>query len=282
MGLLDATGLSATTFAVHILVVAVLWFLISSFRSWHRLSHIPGPPLASLTSLWMGRELVRGQIAETTLRLQKYGHIVRVAPNYLLTDDPDVLRQVAAARSTYKRDEWWIGLRFNKDMDNMSTILEIEPHDKLKAKMAGAYAGRDGIDMETKVDEQIVHLKEVIRKRYSSGAGEVRTVDWAKVPYYFTLDVITYLAYGKEFGFLDSEGDLHDYTNSLDRFTIIGGLVTEMPWARACFTILGPLFQPRMTDKTGLGKVIRYVLTICTWRKKQVMRDWLQHRTRYH
>lgn len=243
-------GLAATIFILR-------WFFLT-FRAWYRLSHVPGPFLASLSSLWIVRYVIKGGIAPALLGLQKHGRLVRVGPNYLLTDDPETLRQISAARSEYNRDEWWISLSMTPGQPNLASILEAGPHDKVKAKMAAAYAGRDNMDMEKRVEAKIVHLKDVLRQRYLSNGDQVNSVDLARLSYYFTLDVITDLSYSESFGFLDAEGDLYNYTKSLDSLLKITGLISEIPLMRrvANSFVLSALLRPKFTDEGGLGRLM--------------------------
>lgn len=242
---------------------AVVWWSVSTFRNWYRLSHVPGPFLASISSLWMVKNAFKGGVAPAVLNLQQFGRLVRVGPNYLLTDDPETLRQIASARSEYYRDEWWSSLSMTPGYSNLATILEIAPHDKTKAKMAAAYAGRDNMDMEKRVDAKIMHLKDVIRQRYVCEGDEVKTVDLARLSYYFTLDVITDLSYSEAFGFLDAEGDLYNYTKALDQLLKITGVISELPALRkiANSALVSFFLRPKFSDKSGLGRLMGFVTT---------------------
>jgi hypothetical protein len=263
----DLPHLRVNTLVGLAVTIAIVWWSVSQFRTWYRLRHIPGPSLASVSSLWIVRYLLRGGIASGLQGLQKYGRLVRVGPNYLLTDDPDILRQISSARSEYNRDTWWESLNMTTGHSNLATILEIGPHDKTKAKMAAAYSGRDNMDMEKRVESKILHLKDVIRQRYLSEGEQVNTVDLSRLTYYFTLDVITDLAYGEEFGFLNAEGDLYNYTQSLDKLLRITGLVSEIPLLRKVVnsSVVGAFLRPKFSDKSGLGRLMGYVTTMPTY-----------------
>ncbi|KAK2595740.1 hypothetical protein N8I77_013765 [Diaporthe amygdali] len=260
MALLDV---SLSNLHINMLLVLagatiITWFFFSTFKAWYRLSHVPGPFLASFSSLWIVKQLLKARIAPALLEIQNYGRLVRVGPNYLLTDDPETLRQVSAARSQYNRDEWWVSLRLSPGTDNLATILEAGPHDKVKAQMAAGYAGRDQMDMEKKVEARIAHLKDVLRQRYLSEGDKLNPVDLARVAYYFTLDVITDLSYGEAFGFLDAEGDLYNYTNSLDQLLLVTGLFSEIPFLRYFSnTVVGAAFKPKFSDRSGMGRLMR-------------------------
>lgn len=114
--------------------------------------------------------------------------------------------------------------------------------------------------MEKRVEAKIAHLKDVLRQRYLSEGENLIPMDLARVAYYFTLDVITDLAYGEAFGFLDAEGDLYNYTSSLDQLLVVTGLFSEIPLLRKLSnTFVGAAFKPKFSDKSGMGRLMKYV-----------------------
>lgn len=117
--------------------------------------------------------------------------------------------------------------------------------------------------MEKRVEAKIAHLKDVLRKRYLSEGDQLNSVDLARLAYYFTLDVITDLAYGEAFGFLDAEGDLFNYTRSLDQLLLVTGIFSEIPLLRKLNnTFVGDVFKPKFSDRSGMGRLMRYVPNI--------------------
>jgi len=53
---LPSYGVAATV------VVLLLYVLVSSFMSFRRLRHIPGPPLACVSQLWIFHATIRGRL----------------------------------------------------------------------------------------------------------------------------------------------------------------------------------------------------------------------------
>jgi hypothetical protein len=234
----------------------VAWYVVSSIFTWHRLRHIPGPKLGSFSYLWVAQKVLRGKGMEYE-NLRKYGSLVRVGPNYVVMDDPDDIRQINGARNT-PRDEWYIGAKLDPEYDTVLTKLHPGPHDALKSKVSFAYSGRDKIDFEVGVDGQIVHFIDVLRERFLSKGREVKQVDFAHFIRYFTLDVITTLGYGKAFGFMDAEGDLYGYTQSIENILGLVATAGDVPALRRIFIspFLSRLVAPKHTDPKGIGKVI--------------------------
>jgi hypothetical protein len=237
--------------------VAVGYYVVSSFASWLRLRHVPGPVLASFSYLWFARINILGITSDALLRLRKYGSVVRIAPNYVLTDDPAALRRISGARSKYGRDVWWTGLRIDPRRDNMLTTTDVATHDHLKAQTASAYSGRDHVDIEESLNTQLVKLKDLIRRHYLSTPGSTRKADLVHIIRYFTMDAITALAYGEPFGYLDANEDLFEFNKQVQGLQKLVGTLLNTPILRTLINSpLAPGFMPKITDKKGMGRLI--------------------------
>lgn len=64
------------------------------------------------------------------------GSIVRIGPNQLVTNDPEVLRKLSAVRSPYRRSNWYDGMRLEADHDHVLSERDENRHNALRAKMA--------------------------------------------------------------------------------------------------------------------------------------------------
>ncbi|ROW08641.1 hypothetical protein VPNG_06154 [Cytospora leucostoma] len=184
--------------AVSALLVG--WYIISSILTWRRLRHVPGPFLASFSYIWIGRIASRGGLHEAYKDIgEKYGQLVRVGPNELLTSDPELVRKMGSTKSTYTRGAFYEGNRFNPYHPTMFTILDTQKHDELKTRLIPGYSGRDVTNHELAVDEQISNMISLIRRKYISvpEAGTFRQFSLIKPLTYFALDVIFNLSVGK-------------------------------------------------------------------------------------
>jgi len=74
--------------------------------------------------------------------LSKPGSIVRVAPNELVTNDPEILKRISAVRSPYTRSNWYDGTRFEPDHDHVMSERNETRHNELRAKMAAGVSGK--------------------------------------------------------------------------------------------------------------------------------------------
>ena len=75
---------------------------------------------------------------------------------------------------------------------------------------------------------------------------------------YFSLDVISRMALGKEFGCLKTDGDTINFFDFVRKHFPLIGLTSDIPWLRnIVLSSTGlKLFGPRETDSGGLGKIM--------------------------
>lgn len=65
------------------------------------------------------------------------GPIARVAPNHLVTSDPELWARINAVRSPYRRAPWYYhAARFEPGKDNVFTDCDNDSHDARRKKMA--------------------------------------------------------------------------------------------------------------------------------------------------
>ncbi|KAH8160376.1 hypothetical protein CIB48_g7870 [Xylaria polymorpha] len=243
--------------------LVVGYVLASTFYQWQRLRHIPGPSLASFSYLWLGYSGWSGKQYEIHKVLgEKYGSLVRIGPNEVSTDDPETIRRISNAKSAYPRSDWYDGARFHPDTDAMFTMTDPIRHDKYKAKTSHGYSGRETPGLESAIDEQLSKLMDLIRQKYvrkSNAGARVPPLDLSKALSLFTLDAISRIALGKEFGCLAADKDIHGFYAIIAKFLPFMNVCGDVPWARnIVFSKLGiKLFGPKPTDSSGLGLMMK-------------------------
>ena len=83
-------------------------------------------------------------------------------------------------------------------------------------------------------------------------------MDWAHVAQFFTMDVLTDIAFSRPLGYLKENADLHGYIKTVRAYMPVLELQTNIPIIN---TILGnPLLRKLMTptakDRFGMGKMM--------------------------
>lgn len=111
--------------------------------------------------------------------------------------------------------------------------------------------------IDTIVNQLVLHLRK--KTSCTNHAGNPPVIDLADPIGYFTMDVITRLAFGQEIGFLASDSDVRGLIASIKKSLKAYTVPLAVPWLRDIF--LGrsflALFGPKPTDQSGVGLLIR-------------------------
>ncbi|RSM20322.1 hypothetical protein CDV31_000817 [Fusarium ambrosium] len=264
--------------AIAGLLVAVLifWSGISTWRQYNRLCAFKGPRLAGFSKWWLIKTVGSGRAYldfwEVT---KKYGSIARVSPNDLLTDDPDLMKHILNVRTEYRRSPWYDGMRFNPANNNILSWRDEDEHFKLRSKMSAGYGGREVENLEPKIDKNILAFIKLLRKY----ADENRPVDLGRRAQFFTLDVLSDLAFGEPFGFLETDSDVYEYIKTTEETLPMVMVTTVVPWLVKVLS--SPIFKsllPSEKDRLGFGRVMGIAKAITAERfapDKKVQRDML-------
>ncbi|GKU10634.1 unnamed protein product [Fusarium langsethiae] len=238
---------------VGFLVIAV--YVVTTLRQWTRLRHFKGPAFAGFSQLWLISCVGGGR---THLDLweacKKYGDIARVGPNDLITSDPDLMRHMLNVRTRFQRSSWYDAMRLDPTKDNVLSQRNDDLHASTRSKMVGAYSGKEVDNIETTIDTNVERLIELLDTKY---VANNQAFDFGYKAQYFTLDVISALAFGEQFGDLETDSDVNGYIKAMEESmpTII--VTTVMPWMMKLLQL--PIFKPMLPsekDKVGVGKVM--------------------------
>ena len=100
-------------------------------------------------------------------------------------------------------------------------------------------------------------------------------MDFAKVSQYFTLDVLSQIAFGTKFGFLNANRDLYDYNKTSASFLAVLELILNHPSIRWIVTSrpMQALLAPKSTDAIGAGKIIGIIKAAVAERYSDNLKD---------
>lgn len=242
-------------------------YLVSALYAWRRLRNIPGPFLGAFSYLWLARVATsREQEARYREINKTYGPLARVGPNELITDDPDLLRKLGSARSRYGKDKWYISSRFDPYQDTMGVVLDSRRHDQIRAQLTPAYSGRDVESLESCVDDQVGAMIRLLRTKYvvTADNSSPLLLDLGSVTSYLTVDVISRVLFGNEFGYLRDDSDSHGFLKQLRDHLATLVYFIDVAWLRSIAfskTFL-MIFGPKTTDTKGVGRMMGYVTTL--------------------
>lgn len=276
---------SPTQLAAIAAATFLTYIVISTTYHWYRLRKVPGPFFARISSLYTASITATGQDALVYRELaNEYGHLILVGPNLVLTDDLEALRRISGVRSNYVKDGFYKGTIRHPEYDSMFTTMNNAEHDMIKAQLAGPYGGRETLAMEPIVDDLTNLLLQYLRGMCAGTPELSKVVDLAVIVNYFTMDVITRVAFGHEFGFLRTQSDVYGLLAANRAALRKYVMPLTVPWLRDI--IRSKRFQrllgPKPTDTTGVGVVLRYVVINCTGSVRIQADTAIQHSRRSH
>lgn len=248
-------GLSLTFTAIAIAVFGCLYLVISCYLNYRRVPNVKGPFLACISPLWLLYHTLKGDTylaAEAAFK--EYGSLIRVAPDYVITNDVEVAKRMYSRGSNLMRGRWYDAMRLGADQDNVMTITDEKAHASMRAKLIPGYTGRE-TGFEAAVDRMLSEMIALIRRDY---VEKDAVMDFARIATFFTLDVLTKVAFDLEIGFLKENKDHYDYQKALTGFLPIMDLCCNHP---TIFKILNSklvlsLTKPKPEDKIGQGALI--------------------------
>ncbi|KAL1297395.1 hypothetical protein AAFC00_004931 [Neodothiora populina] len=241
-------------------VVLTVYIIVCTIRQYNALKDFDGPRVAAFTRLWLLRANSSGMMNKAFTAINdQYGSTARVAPNMLLTKDAELVKRMNAVRSPFVRSIWYTGLRLHPTRDNITSVIDESVHADFRNKMAPGYSGKENIHIEQDIDDRLLQLYDLIENKYLSTDQDFRPLDLSKTMSYFTLDVISSVAFGEAFGFIEADDDPFGYIDNLQEFLpaiILFGAYPELTQIlRLPFM---KFLAPKKTDKRGLGRVMGF------------------------
>ncbi|OCK76488.1 cytochrome P450 family protein [Lepidopterella palustris CBS 459.81] len=249
--------LSSAAFSFGALAI-LIYIGVSRFINWRRLRHIPGPPLAGWTDLWLLRYVVPGKLCTKLFDVcSEHGPLARIGPNWVVCGDPAEIQRIWGIRSGFSRAPWYKATRLNPEEDNVLTMLDTKGHHRLRALLVPAYAGKGMDNQERLVDEQIEKLLSLIDRKYLSTSATLRPCNLGRVMQYLTQDLITTIGFGKAAGYLDADEDLLGVLETCEALLPAGHIIMFLPTVRQLLEsrFLRP-FLPKPTGDRGIGGLL--------------------------
>ncbi|WYZ44180.1 hypothetical protein EsH8_VII_000616 [Colletotrichum jinshuiense] len=200
----------------------------------HPLRRYPGPLLMRATRATYCYRLARGTLPFDMLDLhQKYGDVVRIAPDELAFADPSAWKEIFGHRtgggaggaplpSFEKADTFY---RPITDRPRDIITAPGPEHAMLRRQMSHGFSDRSLREQEPVimkyVDLFIQRLQEQVTSPYSSGVAAEKPVNLTLWYNYCTFDIIGDLAFGEPFGCLE-EGNYHPWVRTIFQMVRLG------------------------------------------------------------
>ncbi|EMR64664.1 putative benzoate 4-monooxygenase cytochrome p450 protein [Eutypa lata UCREL1] len=177
----------------------------------------------------------------------------------LLISDPEYLWKINSVRGSYTRGPAYQAFRLEPGKDNILSCRDETRHLELLKKMTGGYTKRENPDLESSIDTHVTELLDLIDDKYLQLPGmPFRPVDFSRTLGYFTLDVITDIAFGFPAGCVKANADVFDFFSNVAAFVPVMSLtavvpsllkITGIPW-------INKMLAPSSADRVGIGKIM--------------------------
>ncbi|KAF2764140.1 pisatin demethylase [Teratosphaeria nubilosa] len=261
--------------------------VVHTIRMFLRLRQFPGPPLAAWSKSWILKGIYHKNLhLQLKAACDRYGSVVRIAPNDLVTSDPELLTRISSVRSAYSRSDFYSGTQFDLDLNHVFSERNEERHLDLRRRLGPGYSGKENRFLERSVSERILDLLDLIDREYISSADQLRPLDFAKVAQFFTLDMISDVAFGEPIGFLARNEDINGYCQvaeqALPAFEWAAALPAINRFAR--LPIINKFVMPNAKDPTGVGMIMGFAKRAVSLRfgpnkveKSDMLQAFLRH-----
>ncbi|XHG07452.1 hypothetical protein AWENTII_010599 [Aspergillus wentii] len=215
----------------------------------HSLSKFPGPLGASLSRLWIFLHVLTGKAEKRERRLhEKYGPIVRIAPDELSISDPQAMKIIYGTNTGFTKTDFYTVWKptFVRHPDHFASLDE-KVHSERRKIVNPVYSMSSIVESEEYIDKCVALFLEQL----DGFADRKEVLDFSTWARLYAFDVIGELYFSNMFGFMKNQGDVDDYIYSLDTLVPIMALASIMPvYTRPLFLYGGALFFPSI--KRGL------------------------------
>lgn len=168
----------------------------------HPLSTFPGPRLAAISNILYSYWFLSGRQPYHILALhEKYGPVVRVAPNELSFNSAQSWKDIYGIRQggrTFIKSEFYDGGSFADQAHSIVSERNVVEHGKMRKYLSHAFSKKSLVEQEPLIAEKVDMFVDSLGKQRNQ---TVNIVEWFNI---MTLDIIGALAFGENFRGLES------------------------------------------------------------------------------
>ncbi|RAK96825.1 cytochrome P450 [Aspergillus ibericus CBS 121593] len=266
--------------SLPLLLLGILALVALKRRYATAIRDIPGPWLASVSSLWQVYQLIKGHTEQEIVKLhRKYGSFVRIADNEVSVAHPDAVRLLLHANIAKGP---WYAIFSLPDYHYVNQMSELDPqrHIRKSRNVASGYALSNIIKSEPYVDALLGLLEDQFDKLIASG----QPVEFDRWFNYFAFDVVGEVTFSSPFRFLETGTDIGNAIANSRALALYIAIMGHYVWLHN-LTLGNPLLS-----RLGLqpsSHIFDTCLAAIDRRKKNsnvrrdMMERWLQTRRQY-
>ncbi|KAB2572470.1 cytochrome P450 [Lasiodiplodia theobromae] len=200
-----ALGSAPRLLLVSAVAVLVFYLGLAIRRLWfHPLAKYPGPRLAAITNVPYSIDYLSGRQPYRLLKLhEKYGPIVRIAPNELSFSTAQSWKDIYGPRKghhPFVKAPFYDGNMFSDMAHSIASECDPAKHAVMRKYLANAFTERSLREQEAIIGG---HVDAFISKIGELGSAK-EGIDLTRWFHLLTLDIIGDLAFGQSFGGIES------------------------------------------------------------------------------
>lgn len=221
--------------------VGIALISIAIYRGYlHPLKHIPGPLKAKVSSYWLYRISYHGNEASEIEALhQKYGPVVRIAPNEVDISDGSAINAIYTKNGGFLKSPYYV----NFDIDGFHTLFSaLEPsHRAVRSKaVVSMFAPSNIRDGKDRILSSVQRMVARMQKEKEESKG--RPVNMLNITRSLAIDAVTSYLFDRSYNAIGESKLSAD--KFVDSFVAVGRFFYLPPWL---FSLLG-MYQSRMEE----------------------------------
>ena len=203
---------NVTTLGACTLLLLVI-YLIATYA---RLSHVPGPFLASFTNLVRLRWVLTRKAQYVHIDLHKrYGPLVRIGPNVVSVGDTAEIQQIYGLTGHYIKSGFYPVLQPHAKgaaMPGLFNTQDEDLHRVMKKPIASIYSMTNLVSFESYVNSTMSVFFKELDRRFAETAEICDLGVWLQR---FAFDVIGEITFSRRLGFLEGAQDVDGIMHSI-------------------------------------------------------------------
>ncbi|KAF4554825.1 Cytochrome P450-like protein 8 [Elsinoe fawcettii] len=238
------------TLGVFVALATCAWKLYQYIVDPRR--RVPGPYWAKFSRFWLLRDYASGKHHINNITLHdRYGPIVRIAPNQFSVNDPASIRAIYGHGAQFKKSDWYTPWGDPK-WENMFNVLDPATHSAMRRKLASAYSLTSLVAYEPYVNDCVKKFREHLDEA-AQQSTTLNMFSWLRC---YAFDVIGMITFSHRLGFLDHGRDEMGFMQALDEINPMSAYMGVFPFIWPIFLGMGKLFG--MTGPKGLQSIMEY------------------------
>ncbi|KLU85862.1 hypothetical protein MAPG_04882 [Magnaporthiopsis poae ATCC 64411] len=220
------TGLQLGVVLAGIVTISVFHTLCFS-----RLSRFPGPVAAKLTNAYRAFRTWMGRIDLEHLAWHKtYGSAVRIGPNTVMLNDPNMIKVVFTTKGTWQKSEMYKpneAIVNGKRLTSLFNTTDEAYHTAANKPVKPLYSLSRVQEIEPLLDESLEYLMTRFDAQYTDKGVVCMWDDWM---IWWTWDAMFNITYGEHLGFLDKQGDIVNFIHASTAGVQYFSAISQIPW----------------------------------------------------